>query len=48
VRDYGRWRAERETDRGRGFTMMRELMDDVDITPASGGTEVRLTRAVSQ
>jgi PAS domain S-box-containing protein len=48
IRDYGRWRAERETDRGRGFNMMRELMDDVEINPASGGTEVRLTRALSR
>jgi anti-sigma regulatory factor (Ser/Thr protein kinase) len=48
IRDYGRWRAERATDRGRGFSMMRELMDDVDITSAVGGTEVRLTRTVTK
>ena len=48
VRDYGRWRAERASDRGRGFNMMRSLMDDVDISSAAGGTEVRLTRAISK
>lgn len=48
VRDYGRWRAARDSDRGRGFNMMRELMDDVDINSAPGGTEVRLKRAVAR
>jgi PAS domain S-box-containing protein len=48
IRDYGQWRAERETDRGRGFGMMRELMDDVDVSPASYGTEVRLTRSLNR
>jgi len=48
VRDYGGWRAERATDRGRGFNMMRALMDDVDVSSAAGGTEVRLTRALAK
>jgi PAS domain S-box-containing protein len=46
VRDYGHWRPPRESDRGRGLEMMRSLVDDVEITPASDGSQVRLTRRI--
>ena len=44
VRDHGRWRAAdpRREDRGRGETMMRRLVDEVEIERGDGGTTVRL------
>ena len=47
VRDHGRWRAPRSTDRGRGIPLMRRLMDEVRISPTDHGSEVRLTRALA-
>jgi GAF domain-containing protein/anti-sigma regulatory factor (Ser/Thr protein kinase) len=45
VRDQGRWRAPRGEHRGRGLSLMRSLMDDVQVTAGEqGGTEVVLTR----
>jgi anti-sigma regulatory factor (Ser/Thr protein kinase) len=44
VRDYGHWRPPRETDRGRGLELMRSLVDEVEITSASDGSQVRLVR----
>jgi anti-sigma regulatory factor (Ser/Thr protein kinase) len=44
VRDSGRWRAPRGTQRGHGTGLMRALMDDVAISPSDEGTEVRLRR----
>jgi serine phosphatase RsbU (regulator of sigma subunit)/anti-sigma regulatory factor (Ser/Thr protein kinase) len=44
VRDYGAWRSEREGDQGRGLSLMRALMDTVEITPTPEGTTVRLGR----
>ena len=44
VRDTGRWRAPRGSERGHGLGLMRALMDDVAVTPSEEGTEVRLRR----
>jgi PAS domain S-box-containing protein len=46
VRDYGHWRPPRETDRGRGLELMRSLVDEVEVTPASDGSQVRLLRRI--
>jgi anti-sigma regulatory factor (Ser/Thr protein kinase) len=49
VRDRGRWRAPRHSGGGgRGLDMMRELMDDVEVTPAEDGTLVRMRRFVQR
>jgi PAS domain S-box-containing protein len=44
VRDHGRWRQPREGDHGRGLSLMRALMDTVELTPSPEGTTVRLRR----
>jgi len=46
VRD-GRWRLD-ISDRGRGFTIMRALMDDVTFTPSLVGTTVRMRRSLER
>jgi anti-sigma regulatory factor (Ser/Thr protein kinase) len=46
VRDHGVWRAPRPGDQGRGLSLMRALMDSVEVTPGSGGTTVRLERTL--
>jgi len=47
VRDYGHWRegAERE-DQGLGLRLMGGLMEDVDVSVGSAGTEVRMRRRI--
>jgi PAS domain S-box-containing protein len=48
VRDYGAWRPRRDgEDQGRGLSLMRALMDEVDVTPTPEGTTVRLRRALT-
>ncbi|HEY3247347.1 MAG TPA: ATP-binding protein [bacterium] len=44
IADHGRWRegAAREMS-GRGTSIMRALVDDMDITRAASGTTVRLS-----
>ncbi len=44
VRDYGAWRPPREGDQGRGLSLMRALMGDVEVQPSPEGTTVRLRR----
>jgi serine phosphatase RsbU (regulator of sigma subunit)/anti-sigma regulatory factor (Ser/Thr protein kinase) len=44
VRDWGRWRQPRGTNRGRGLGLMRGLMDNVKVTPESTGTIVQMSR----
>ena len=44
VRDFGRWRDQRGTDRGRGLPLMQALMDSVEVSPSRAGTTVRLRR----
>ena len=46
VRDYGVWRTPRAGDQGRGLSLMRALMDSVEVTPTPEGTTVRLERTL--
>jgi anti-sigma regulatory factor (Ser/Thr protein kinase) len=46
VRDFGTWRPPREGDQGRGLSLMRALMDTVQVTPTPEGTTVRLRRTL--
>ena len=48
VRDRGRWRSPRGTHRGRGISMMRALMESVDVTQDSDGTLVQLRRTLGR
>jgi PAS domain S-box-containing protein len=47
VRDHGRWRDQRDLNRGRGTPMMEALMDEVTIDTGADGTVVRLSRVVN-
>lgn len=47
VRDRGTWVPEGNSDGGRGLVLMRALMDTVEVTPASGGTTVRMRRRLA-
>src|SRR5262245_38127165 len=47
VRDYGAWRAPKPGDQGRGLSLMRALMDSVEVTPSPEGTTVRLRRRLN-
>jgi anti-sigma regulatory factor (Ser/Thr protein kinase)/putative methionine-R-sulfoxide reductase with GAF domain len=40
VRDTGRWRAARGTNRGRGLKMMAAAVDELDVRTTNSGTEV--------
>ncbi len=44
IRDTGRWRPPRGTNRGRGLSIMVAAMDDVQIDRTETGTEVVLRR----
>jgi anti-sigma regulatory factor (Ser/Thr protein kinase) len=44
IRDTGRWRTPGDATRGRGLSVMRELMEAVEIEPSEQGTTVRLRR----
>lgn len=44
VRDFGAWRPARADDQGRGLSLMRALMDEVEVTPSPEGTVVRMQR----
>lgn len=47
VRDFGVWRPGRDDDRGRGLELMKALMDEVEVTPSSEGTVVRMQRRLN-
>jgi anti-sigma regulatory factor (Ser/Thr protein kinase) len=51
VTDTGHWRSSRSSEEGgRGMLMMRELMDDVTVSPGTPdlpGTTVRMRRRLS-
>jgi anti-sigma regulatory factor (Ser/Thr protein kinase) len=48
IKDRGRWRAPSRTDqRGRGLTVMRRLVDDVEIDPSASGTTVFLRHSMT-
>lgn len=44
VTDFGRWRAPRGSDRGRGLAIIRAAMDDVDLNSSDTGTEIVIRR----
>jgi anti-sigma regulatory factor (Ser/Thr protein kinase)/putative methionine-R-sulfoxide reductase with GAF domain len=44
VRDAGRWRASRGTNRGRGLSIMRAAMEEVQIRSSDRGTDVVMRR----
>jgi anti-sigma regulatory factor (Ser/Thr protein kinase)/putative methionine-R-sulfoxide reductase with GAF domain len=44
VRDGGRWRVARESDRGRGLKMIEATVDEVDVRSTDAGTEVLMRR----
>ncbi|MGH2854143.1 MAG: ATP-binding SpoIIE family protein phosphatase [Solirubrobacteraceae bacterium] len=44
VSDSGRWRTPRGSQRGLGLGMIEQLMDAVDVEPASSGTTVRMRK----
>ncbi len=47
VRDYGRWRPSRRTDRGRGLPLMEGMTDHLAIERRHDGTEVSLRRRLA-
>ena len=48
ISDHGEWREPRGTNRGRGMPLMRELMDDVQVSQTEDGTTVTLVRALGR
>jgi anti-sigma regulatory factor (Ser/Thr protein kinase) len=48
VSDRGTWRRQRQRRRGRGLGVMRETMDDVEVTQGEEGTNVRLRRRLGR
>ena len=46
VRDTGSWRDKRGEHRGRGLSIIEDLMDDVAVERADGGTLVRMRKRV--
>ncbi len=48
VRDDGRWRPPRGTNRGRGISMMQQLMDVAEIRHTPDGTSVVLERTLRE
>ena len=44
VSDRGKWRTPREQGRGRGLTIIRASMDDLDVNTAGSGTEILMRR----
>jgi serine phosphatase RsbU (regulator of sigma subunit)/anti-sigma regulatory factor (Ser/Thr protein kinase) len=48
VRDCGRWREPRGSNRGRGIPVMKEFMEDVEITTGEEGTTVELRRRLGE
>ncbi len=47
VRDFGRWRSPRGSNRGRGLILMEGLMDAVEIERGDEGTTIRLVRRLT-
>ena len=48
VRDKGGWRKPEKTDRGRGFGMMKALMDEVEVKKGRTGTTVGMKRRLQR
>jgi serine phosphatase RsbU (regulator of sigma subunit)/anti-sigma regulatory factor (Ser/Thr protein kinase) len=47
VRDGGQWRRSSRSGRGRGLTIMRELMDSAEVEQREDGTAVTLLKRIS-
>jgi serine phosphatase RsbU (regulator of sigma subunit)/anti-sigma regulatory factor (Ser/Thr protein kinase) len=47
IRDWGRWRPPRGSDRGRGLTMIHALMDDARVEHGPEGTEVCMRKRLA-
>jgi serine phosphatase RsbU (regulator of sigma subunit)/anti-sigma regulatory factor (Ser/Thr protein kinase) len=48
VRDEGRWRPPRGTNRGRGLNIIEAAMDNVDVTSTATGTQITMRRRLAQ
>jgi anti-sigma regulatory factor (Ser/Thr protein kinase) len=48
IRDTGGWRGAGNPDRGRGFAMMKSLVDDVSVERSESGTAVTLRRQLKR
>jgi len=48
IRDYGHWRPPRDEGRGHGLTLMRALVDCVDVDSTERGTIVRLILSLGE
>ena len=46
VSDQGHWRPPRGENRGRGLTIMRAAMDDIDVNLGEAGTRVSMRRRI--
>jgi serine phosphatase RsbU (regulator of sigma subunit)/anti-sigma regulatory factor (Ser/Thr protein kinase) len=46
VRDSGRWRPSRATDRGRGLLMIEAAVDELEVRSTDAGTEVIMRRRI--
>jgi anti-sigma regulatory factor (Ser/Thr protein kinase) len=47
VRDSGRWREKRGEERGRGLSIIEELMDEVTVERDEAGTLIVMRRRLS-
>ena len=47
VTDMGRWREPRGQDRGRGLTIIRAAMDDVEVNSSETGTAIVMRKKIS-
>ena len=48
IRDSGGWRGVGNPDRGRGFAMMKSLVDELNVDRGEGGTAVTLRRRLGR
>ncbi len=46
IRDYGNWRLQRGTHRGRGLLLMEGLADEVEVIRSDDGTTIELSRRI--
>ena len=47
VRDTGRWRAPRETQRGRGLKVIEAAVDELEVTTTDAGTVVIMRHRIA-
>jgi anti-sigma regulatory factor (Ser/Thr protein kinase)/putative methionine-R-sulfoxide reductase with GAF domain len=48
VRDAGQWRSPRGRDRGRGLTIIKAAMDELEVNTTSNGTEIIMHRRLRE